>query len=160
MVIVGIDPGLKGAVAFLNSEAKGNQILVRDMPTVPTGQGDKREINLPELAALVKSGSVDFAVVEQVGAMPGQGVTSMFNFGRSYGGILGVLAGLGIATYRVTPGKWKKVMGVSSDKDQARRVASELMPLSSESWPLKKHDGRAEAALIALYGFLNINKGS
>lgn len=153
MIVIGIDPGIKGALAVME---KGRITSVQSLPTIATGVGSRREIDLPQLAhaldALGKHEPVR-VYIEQVGAMPGQGVASMFSFGRSYGGILGVLAGLFMSTTRVTPQQWKREFSVGADKEQVRRRASELLPDCAHYWPAKAHDGRAEAALIALYGY-------
>jgi crossover junction endodeoxyribonuclease RuvC len=84
--------------------------------------------------------------------MPGQGVTSMFNFGRSYGDVRGVIGAMEVPLHFVTPQKWKKHFGLSSDKEQSRLRAIRMFPAVADSFKRKKDDGRAEAALIALYG--------
>ncbi|MDP1587298.1 MAG: hypothetical protein Q8M07_06125 [Prosthecobacter sp.] len=144
-VIMGVDPGVTGAIAFYFTEAPG-RIAVDD---VPVAGG---EINAPELARLIRIHRPALAVIERVSAMPGQGVTSMFNFGRSYGDVRGVIGAMDIPLHFVTPQKWKKHFGLSSDKDQSRLRAIRMFPSVAERFKLKKHDGRAEAALIALYG--------
>jgi len=157
MIIIGIDPGIKGALAFLRD---GVVVDVIDAPVVGTGNGPRQELDLPQMARIIDAtvrAETVHAFIEQVGAMPGQGVSSMFSFGRSYGGALGVLAGLFIATTRLTPQQWKREFNVGKDKEQSRRRASELMPDATGFWPLKKHDGRAEAALLALYGYRKLN---
>ncbi len=92
------------------------------------------------------------AVVERVSAMPGNGAVSMFNFGRSYGDVRGVIGALDIPLHFVTPQKWKKHFGLTSDKDQSRLRAIRMFPAVADQFKRKKDDGRAEAALIALYG--------
>lgn len=144
-IIMGIDPGISGAVAFYFPVVPG-RIAVDD---VPVAGG---EINVAELARLVRIHRPTLAVIERVGAMPGQGVVSMFNFGRSYGDVRGVVGALDIPLHFVTPQKWKKHFGLSSDKEECRLRAIRMFPNAAESFRLKKHDGRAEAALIALYG--------
>jgi crossover junction endodeoxyribonuclease RuvC len=155
--MIGIDPGLDGAIAFLDSA--GGIVSIKDMPTVTVmrGKKQKRELDLYNLAALLRRIGDRQATVERVGAMPGQGVTSMFSFGQTYGGILGVLAALGIAVSHVQPAVWRKTMCVRGGKDASRLRASELWPDAVGLWPLKKHDGRAEAVLIAAYGRLAFN---
>ena len=147
-VVIGIDPGLSGAIAIL--DAKDWSLVVHDMPTLRTGVGSKRELDLLALTSLLPL-NVRQTVVEKVHAMPGQGVTSMFNFGMGYGALLGLIAAFEHPHSKVTPQRWKKDMGVTASKDGARARASELMPLCSEAWKLKNHDGRAEAALIAFW---------
>lgn len=144
-IIMGIDPGISGAVAFYFPVVP-SRIAVDD---VPVAGG---EINVNELARLVRIHRPTLAVIERVGAMPGQGVVSMFNFGRSYGDVRGVIGAMDIPLHFVTPQKWKKHFGLSSDKDECRMRAIRMFPSAAESFKLKKHDGRAEAALIALYG--------
>lgn len=143
--ILGIDPGISGAVAFYFPDA-GNRVAVED---VPVAGG---EISAPHLASMIRRYSPTMAVIEKVSAMPGQGVVSMFNFGRSYGDVRGVVGALNIPLHFVSPQKWKKHFGLSSEKDQSRMLAIRMFPSVSEHFKLKKHDGRAEAALIALYG--------
>lgn len=144
-IIMGIDPGISGAVAFYFPMVP-SRIAVDD---VPVAGG---EINVHELARLIRIHRPTLAVIERVGAMPGQGVVSMFNFGRSYGDVRGTIGALDIPLHFVTPQKWKKHFGLSSDKDECRMRAIRMFPTAAESFKLKKHDGRAEAALIALYG--------
>src|SRR6201986_740513 len=143
-IIMGIDPGISGAVAFYFPMVSG-RIAVDD---VPVAGG---EINAAELARIIRIHRPELAVIERVSAMPGQGVVSMFNFGRSYGDVRGVIAAMEIPLHFVTPQKWKKHFGLSSDKDESRLRAIRMFPSAAESFKLKKHDGRAEAALIALY---------
>ena len=151
MIKIGIDPGVTGAIAAL--DADNRLIDVFDMPVVQDGK--KRRVNAPELAAIIGaicSGAGQYhAYVEKVGAMPGQGVTSMFNFGRSAGIIDGVLGALHIPLTYVSPQKWKKAAGlIGKEKDQGRTRAIELYP--SAPLNLKKHIGRADAILISRFG--------
>ncbi len=150
-VIMGIDPGISGAVAFYHTVV--SRVAVSDMPVAG------REVNAAELARMIRTNQPDFAVIEQVHAMPGNGAVSMFNFGRSYGDVRGVIGALGVRLYFVTPQKWKKHFGLSSDKEQSRLRALRMFPAAAESFKLKKHDGRAEAALIALYGAEVLDRG-
>lgn len=143
--ILGIDPGVTGAVAFYFPEVPG-RIAVND---VPVAGG---EISAPHLASLIRRYSPSMAVIEKVAAMPKQGVVSVFNFGRSYGDVRGVVGALNIPLHFVTPQKWKKHFGLTSDKDLSRKLAIRMFPNVADHFALKKHDGRAEAALIALYG--------
>lgn len=155
--LIGIDPGASGAVAIL--EKNGKLVHVFDMPSVEVmagGKAKKRvspEMLAAELKLYADQGAT--AVVEQVGAMPGQGVTSMFAFGESFGLVKGVLAGLGIPTSTVTPGKWKKAMGVNAGKDGSRAMAAQLWPTQAGEFKRVKDDGKAEAALIAEWSRLN-----
>lgn len=143
--ILGIDPGVTGAVAFYFPEAP-DRIAVDD---VPVAGG---EISAPHLASLIRRYAPTMAVIEKVAAMPKQGVVSVFNFGRSYGDVRGVVGALNIPLHFVTPQKWKKHFGLTSDKDMSRMLAIRMFPGAADHFKLKKHDGRAEAALIALYG--------
>lgn len=143
--ILGIDPGVSGAIAFYFPEMPG-RIAVAD---VPVAGG---EISAPHLASLIRRYAPTMAVIEKVNAFPGQGVSSVFNFGRSYGDVRGVVGALNIPLHLVSPQKWKKHFGLSSDKDKSRMLAIRMFPTVAEDFKLKKHDGRAEAALIALYG--------
>lgn len=143
--ILGIDPGVSGAVAFYFPAASG-RISVDD---VPVAGG---EISTPHLASMIKRYAPSLAIVEKVNAFPGQGVCSVFNFGKSYGQVLGVLGSLNIPTHLVSPQKWKKHFSLTSDKDQSRALAIRLFPACADHFKLKKHDGRAEAALLAVYG--------
>jgi hypothetical protein len=144
-IIMGIDPGISGAVAFYFPMVP-SRISVDDLP-VAGG-----EINGYELARLIKIHRPTLAVVEKVGAMPGNGGVSMFNFGRAYGDVRGVISALDVPMHFVTPQKWKKHFGLTSDKEQSRLRAIRTFPAVADSFKLKKHDGRAEAALLALYG--------
>lgn len=150
MIILGCDPGLHGALAALSSD--GAVKAITDMPTLRLGGKGRREVDPHALARIVYDAGAGHAYVERVSAMPGQGVASMFSFGRSFGTLLGVLAAVGVPTTLATPQSWKKVLGIPAGKDGARARASQLLPAAAHHWPLVKHHGRAEAALIALHG--------
>lgn len=157
--LIGIDPGLNGAIASITwGDGLGKRIIgIRDMPTLEVnkeGRKKNRELNYTALADIIEGMSPpgSIALVELVNAMPGQGTASMFKFGKVYGAILATLATLEIPYMQVTPPKWKKALSVPQGKDAARVRASELLPAAAHHWPLVKHDGRAEAALIAYYG--------
>lgn len=144
MIVLGVDPGVSGAIAFYYPGI--GRIAVHD---VPVAGG---EISGPHLASIIKIHSPILAVIERVSAMPGNGAVSMFNFGRAYGDVRGVIGALNIPVQYVSPTTWKKYFGLSKDKDLSRKLAIQRFPAVAESFKLKKHDGRAEAALIALYG--------
>lgn len=147
MKTVGIDPGITGALAFMQ---EGELMTVYDMPTTKTRSG-KNQVSGNLLAETLRAERPDNAKLEQVAARPGQGVTSMFNFGMGYGTVIGVLASLGIPYELVTPQAWKKAAGlVGADKDYARTKALQLYPDAELS--RKKDIGRADAILIARYG--------
>ncbi len=154
--VLGIDPGLSGALALLSSDG---ELHVWDVPTfeVVRNRRRKREIDHAGLRDIILKASsiavkIDAAYVEKVGAMPKQGVTSMFTFGTTVGALLQVVASHFIPMVHVTPQKWKVYFKLRKGKDGSRMKASELMPRFSDQWPLKKHNGRSDAVLIATYG--------
>ena len=158
-MILGIDPGLDGALVLLAKDGEAIS-LVRDMPTTTGGQG-KRAVNGPLLADAIReaitasedAGERLEAVVEAVGARPGQGVTSMFSFGLGYGTLLGVLAALGVRHRLVTPAAWKRLAKLThQDKDAARQLALRLWPERAQDFGRKGDVGRADAALIGYFG--------
>jgi crossover junction endodeoxyribonuclease RuvC len=145
--VLGVDPGVGGALALLvNSEL----VEIADVPVVEVR--GKRRIDPAQLVTLIASWKPDIAIVEHAAAMPKQGVSSMFGFGKSAGLVLGVLAGLRVPTTEITAAKWKRALQVPAGKDGARARAGQLLPTAAHHWPLKRHDGRAEAALLALFG--------
>lgn len=144
--ILGIDPGISGAIAFFYTEAP-TRIIVEDVPVVAG------EISARLLAERIKVLKPDIAVIERVNAMPKQGVSSTFNFGVSFGQVRGVVGAFDIQIHLVTPGKWKRHFGLSSDKEEARGKAISMFPPCAASFSRKKDHGRAEAALLARYGF-------
>lgn len=152
MILCGIDPGLSGAVAFLNMADQ--HCDVHPMPTLALSRSgkNKREVDAYALADLLRSVTVGHAFVELVGPMPGQGVSSVGAFMKGYGIVLGVVATVGIPLTLVAPAKWKRVLGVPAAKDAARARASQLLPWAAHQWARAKDDGKAEATLIALYG--------
>ena len=143
--ILGIDPGVTGALALYYPEAP-SRVVAQDLPLADG------EISAPLLADIIRSFAPSMAVIERVSAMPGQGVVSMFNFGRAYGDVRGVIGALSIPVHFATPQKWKKHFRLSSDKEEARAFALRLFPACADHFKLKKHHGRAEAALIAKFG--------
>lgn len=152
-LILGIDPGLSGALAFYCPETGG--LDVADMPTLKAGGvKGKTVIDHTELARLIDASAASLlhCYLEKVGVRPGEGASGAFSFGTGYGMLLGILAANFIPTTYATPAVWKKAMQCPGDKDQARARASDVLPRHAAKWPLKKHDGRAEAALLAVYG--------
>jgi crossover junction endodeoxyribonuclease RuvC len=148
MLICGVDPGITGAIAIIESDTKFHAVY--DMPTMPRNE-KKLQVDAHELSRLLDQWEVDLVVIEMVSAMPNQGVVSMFNFGDSFGQVKGVVAALGIQTYFVRPQAWKKAAGLlKQDKEASRLLAIELFPDA----PLdrKKDSGRAEALLVARFG--------
>lgn len=151
--ILGIDPGFSGAIAILDLASK-TLISVHPMPVAISTISGKKSVDPTILTDLLRPhvSSLEFAVVEQVSAAPKQGVVSVFSFGQGYGTILGVLGALGVRTKLVVPSVWKGALGLSSDKRQSLALAKKLFPENSESFSLLKHDGLAEASLLAHYG--------
>lgn len=150
---LGIDPGVNGALALLDERGECRGVL--DMPTLAAGGAKGRRIlDGPALIRWLRKlppGRVR-AWLEEVSSRPTDGHVAAFSFGRTYGVTETALTAAGIPYRTVRPQVWKKAMGVLADKDQARHRASQIIPSGAEHWPLKKHDGRAEAALIAEYG--------
>jgi crossover junction endodeoxyribonuclease RuvC len=154
VIFIGIDPGLNGAIAFLDTEK--SHLSVVDMPTFEVKRNNKakREVSPAGLAGILSLTNCNWkpkAVLERVGAMPGQGVTSVFSFGRSVGIVEGVLAAYHIPVSIVTPQEWQKAASVRGGKDGSRQRAMELFPDYADLFVLKKHDGRADAACMAWY---------
>ena len=155
MKIVGIDPGLSGAIAILEN----NKILnLYDMPVMPEGKKNKRQLNSAQLVSIIKEntkiGEEKAVVVEQVNAMPGQGVTSMFNFGQTFGAIKGISAALDLPIYFVRPSKWKKHFElINSSKDASRTKVIEMYPSLSNQLSKKKDVNKSDAILIAKFFF-------
>ena len=155
MIIVGIDPGIAGAICFFSS---GNVIDVIDMPTMAEGKKNKKQVNGRQIyneIMLIKNKFINekmSVIVEQVYAMPGQGVTSMFNFGQSFGVIKGICSAMELPIFYVRPAKWKKHFNlINSEKDASRTKAIEMFPRISNKLSRKKDNNKADAILIAQY---------
>jgi crossover junction endodeoxyribonuclease RuvC len=148
---LGIDVGLNGAIALVQD---GDLIGVVDMPTVTLDRNGKakRQVSVPELVDIIKQFDPTEAFSERVFAMSGQGVTSVFSFGRSLGVVEGILGALRIKNSLVTPQTWQKGIAVTGGKDGSRARAMELFPDKIELFKRIKDDGRSDAALIALWG--------
>lgn len=148
---LGIDVGLNGAIALVQD---GELVGVVDMPTVTLDRNGKakRQVSVPELVDIIKQFDPDEAYVEKVFAMAGQGVTSVFSFGRSLGVVEGVLTTMKIKTTLMTPQTWQKGLGMTGGKDGSRARAMELFPEQTALFKRVKDDGRSDAALIALWG--------
>ena len=153
MIVVGIDPGLSGAIAILEN----NKVLnIFDMPVMAEGKKNKRQLNSAQLVNIIKDSTKPDAeiavVVEQVNAMPGQGVTSMFNFGQTFGAIKGVCAALELPIFFVRPSKWKKHFElINSSKDSSRTKVIEMYPSLSSQLAKKKDVNKSDAILIARF---------
>ena len=153
MIIFGIDPGVSGAISVLENK---KIIEIFDMPTMIDGKKNKRQINGSEVTNIIKKrlndGKEVIVVVEQVNAMPGQGVTSMFNFGQSFGVIKGICSALKLPIYFVRPTKWKKHFNlIKTNKDASRTKVIEVYPEISSQLSRKKDSNKADAILIARY---------
>ena len=159
-IILGVDPGTSGAVALLDG---WNLRHLSDIPSTKT-KGSRRIVQTAALAHLLRSwGPVDVAIIERVASMPGQGVASMFAFGKACGIVEGILAAMDVPIEYLTPGVWRKVVGLTGTrdviKDRARHLAAEKWPPSAHHFTRKKDADRAEAALLALAGMRLRNGG-
>ena len=157
MLVIGIDPGISGSICFFQD---GKIIDVVEMPTMIEGKKNKKQVNgsqiFNEISERVKKiDKKDIRVIiEQVSAMPGQGVTSMFNFGQSYGILKGICSAMQLPMYFVRPAKWKKYFNlINSEKDASRTKAIEIFPYFSTQLSRKKDNNKADAILIASFYF-------
>ena len=161
MIIFGIDPGVSGAICVLK---KGQVVKLYEMPTMIDGKKNKKQVNGAEVANIFKKELIDqnvekesFEIIAKVGvehvtAMPGQGVTSMFNFGQSFGLIKGVCAALKIPIYFVRPVKWKKHFDlIKTNKDASRTKVIQIFPHIAPQIFRKKDSNKADSILIAKY---------
>ncbi len=155
MLIIGIDPGISGSICFFQD---GKIVDVIEMPTMTEGKKNKKQVNgsqiFNEISARIKKldKSDIKVVVEQVSAMPGQGVTSMFNFGQSFGILKGICSAMQLSIYFVRPAKWKKYFNlINSEKDASRTRAIEIFPYFSSHLSQKKDSNKADAILIASF---------
>ena len=155
MLIIGIDPGISGSICFFN---EGKIIDVIEMPTMTEGKKNKKQVNGSQIynEILERTKKLDKkdikVVIEQVSAMPGQGVTSMFNFGQSYGILKGICSAMQLPMYFVRPAKWKKYFNlINSEKDASRTKAIEIFPYFSAQLSRKKDSNKADAILIASF---------
>ena len=153
MLIIGIDPGISGAICFFQN---GEITDVIDMPSMADGKKNKRQINSQQVFNEVSERIINIpkkeiiVVIEQVSAMPGQGVTSMFNFGQSFGVLKGICSAMQLSMYFVRPAKWKKYYGlIKTEKDASRTKVIEIFPYISYKLSKKKDSNKADAILIA-----------
>ena len=157
MIIFGIDPGLNGAIAVFNN----NKIkVVFEIPVMTEGKKNKKQLNSAHLVKLLRDNLIDneetSVVVEQVNAMPGQGVTSMFNFGQSFGVLKGIFSAMQIPMDFVSPVKWKKFFNlINTNKDASRTKAIEIYPYFSSKLSKKKDANKADAILISSFYYQN-----
>ena len=159
MIIIGIDPGISGSICFFEN---GKVIDIVEMPNMAHGKKNKKQVNGSELTNIIANTldlkNTEFkkdevvVVVEHVNAMPGQGVTSMFNFGQSFGVIKGICAALRLPIYFIRPTKWKKHFNlINTNKDASRTKVIEVYPKISGKLSRKKDSNKADAILIARY---------
>ena len=155
MLIIGIDPGISGSICFFQD---GKIIDVVEMPTMTEGKKNKKQVNgsqiFNEISEKIKKLDKEEikVVIEQVSAMPGQGVTSMFNFGQSFGILKGICSAMQLPMYFVRPAKWKKYFSlINSEKDASRTRAIEMFPYFSSQLSKKKDSNKADAILIASF---------
>ncbi len=155
MLIIGIDPGISGAICFLKN---GKIVDAIEMPSMAEGKKNKKQVNAAQIYNEIDSRIKNFekknikVVIEQVSAMPGQGVTSMFNFGQSFGVLKGVCSAMQLPMYFVRPTKWKKYFNlIKSEKDASRTKAIEIFPYISPQLSRKKDANKADAILIASF---------
>ena len=155
MLIIGIDPGISGSICFFQDGAIKDVI---EMPTMTEGKKNKKQVNGSQIFNEInnKIKNIDKknikVVVEHVSAMPGQGVTSMFNFGQSFGIIKGICSAMQLPLYFVRPAKWKKYFNlINSEKDASRTRAIEIFPYFSAQLSRKKDSNKADAILIASF---------
>jgi crossover junction endodeoxyribonuclease RuvC len=153
MIIFGIDPGISGAISVLENK---KVIEIFDMPTMIDGKKNKKQVNGAQVTNIIKERLDDekeiAVVVEHVNAMPGQGVTSMFNFGQSFGVIKGICSALSLPIHFVRPTKWKKHFNlIKTNKDASRTKVIQVYPEISSKLSRKKDANKADAILIARY---------
>ena len=155
MLIIGIDPGISGSICFFQD---GQILDVIEMPTMTDGKKNKKQVNGAQVynEILKKIDKIEKhnvrVVIEKVSAMPGQGVTSMFNFGQSFGILKGICSAMQLPLYFVRPAKWKKYFGlINSEKDASRTRAIEMFPNFSSQLSKKKDSNKADAILIASF---------
>ena len=154
MLIIGIDPGISGSICFFED---GKIIEVVEMPVMIEGKKNKKQVNGAQIynEFLKRINNKDDeirVVIEQVSAMPGQGVTSMFNFGQSYGILKGICSAMQLPMFFVRPAKWKKYFNlINSQKDASRTRAIEIFPYFSTQLSKKKDSNKADAILIASF---------
>ena len=153
MLIIGIDPGISGSICFFED---GKILEVIEMPVMTEGKKNKKQVNGAQIyneflkRINKKKDNEVRVVIEQVSAMPGQGVTSMFNFGQSFGILKGICAAMQLPVFFIRPAKWKKYFNLlNSEKDASRTRAIEIFPYFSAQLSKKKDSNKADAILIA-----------
>ncbi len=157
MLIIGIDPGITGSICFFED---GKIIDILEMPVMADGKKHKRQVNGSQIYNEIFLRTKNYnkkdikVVIEHVTAMPGQGVTSMFNFGQSFGVLKGICSGMQLPMYFIRPAKWKKYFNlINSEKDASRTKAIEIFPYISSQLSKKKDSNKADAILLASFFF-------
>ena len=161
MLIIGIDPGISGSICFFEN---GKILEVIEMPVMTEGKKNKKQVNGAQiynefLKRINRKDNEIRVVIEQVSAMPGQGVTSMFNFGQSFGILKGICSAMQLPMFFVRPAKWKKYFNlINSQKDASRTRAIEIFPYFSTQLSKKKDSNKADAILIASFYYETYQK--
>ena len=161
MLIIGIDPGISGSICFFED---GKILEVIEMPVMSEGKKNKKQINGAQiynefLKRINNKDNEIRVVIEQVSAMPGQGVTSMFNFGQSFGILKGICSAMQLPMFFVRPARWKKYFNlINSQKDASRTRAIEIFPYFSTQLSKKKDSNKADAILIASFYYETYKK--
>tara|TARA_Y100000766_G_C18447118_1_gene384141 strand:- start:76 stop:570 length:495 start_codon:yes stop_codon:yes gene_type:complete len=155
MLIIGIDPGITGSICFFED---GKVLEVLDMPNMAEGKKNKRQVNGAQIYNEIFNRTKNYSkknikvIIENVSAMPGQGVTSMFNFGQSFGVLKGICSAMQLSMYFVRPAKWKKYFNlINTEKDASRTKVIEIFPYISQQLSRKKDSNKADAVLIASF---------
>ena len=155
MLIIGIDPGITGSICFFED---GKVLEVLDMPNMAEGKKNKRQVNGAQIYNEIFNRTKNYSkknikvIIENVSAMPGQGVTSMFNFGQSFGVLKGICSAMQLSMYFVRPAKWKKYFNlINTEKDASRTKVIEIFPYISQQLSRKKDSNKADAILIAYF---------
>ena len=162
MLVIGIDPGVSGSICFFQD---GKIVDVVEMPTMTEGKKNKKQVNGSQIFNEISERITNIdrkdvkVIIEQVSAMPGQGVTSMFNFGQSFGILKGICSAMQLPMYFVRPAKWKKYFNlINSEKDASRTRAIEIFPYFSSQLSKKKDNNKADAILIASFFYETYQK--
>tara|TARA_B100000401_G_C52698957_1_gene668126 strand:+ start:25 stop:519 length:495 start_codon:yes stop_codon:yes gene_type:complete len=163
MLIIGIDPGITGSICFFED---GKVLEVLDMPNMAEGKKNKRQVNGAQIYNEISNRTKNYSkknikvIIENVSAMPGQGVTSMFNFGQSFGVLKGICSAMQLSMYFVRPAKWKKYFNlINTEKDASRTKVIEIFPYISQQLSRKKDSNKADAILIASFFYETYRNG-
>tara|TARA_B100001778_G_scaffold51246_1_gene38444 strand:- start:55 stop:549 length:495 start_codon:yes stop_codon:yes gene_type:complete len=163
MLIIGIDPGITGSICFFED---GKVLEVLDMPNMAEGKKNKRQVNGAQIYNEIFNRTKNYSkknikvIIENVSAMPGQGVTSMFNFGQSFGVLKGICSAMQLSMYFVRPAKWKKYFNlINTEKDASRTKVIEIFPYISQQLSRKKDSNKADAVLIASFFYETYRNG-